>query len=592
MFRLHRGALARARASTLAAALATTLALAACGGGSPSPQSPPDGSGGPSTPSGPTAPAPAPAPERFAALGTSADSVSLDWVTPAGSARVRLQRQRADGGYDDVADLPAGPGRVVDTGLAPQTLYRYRLVARDAPTQALAEASATTSDEVAPVTAAGTPQGEPDTLTLGATGGSVASPDGHITLQLPAGALAAGTAVTTQTVSNTAPDGVGPALHVRLAAAPSAALTVRVRWDAAQDPQADGLRIGLQRPDGSWLSLPLSSVDRGTRTLQAEIPAELVPLLSVAPAAARSAAPAADTGLVIVDFTIVKYLGFKLKPAVARVAVGEGLTLVPVARVRGYDAGIGLCETLDPGIEACVIQPILETREIPLLNTKAGYDRRWYVFASEGGDATYGTIAPQGSVGARYQAPAEVPDPDTVLAALHSVNTANGRTVTIASAITIVDDVWVGSLGAVDGPSSAGTTIHADALVVWRRDRASESGATRVYRPVGDVHAWVTDDDCQVTVDPPTQPVSADPRLAVLEIDDGAGPPAYPTYRLRLVTFWNSLLHATCPKASSSTPGLSGWGWEVQGQVSGDGTRIEGQGLQEQAQITWSFNRP
>ena len=78
----------------------------------------------------------------------------------------------------------------------------------------------------------------------------------------------------------------------------------------------------------------------------------------------------------------------------------------------------------------------------------------------------------------------------------------------------------------------------------------------------------------------------------MLEIDDGAGPPAYPTYRLRLVTFWNSLLHATCPKASSSTPGLSGWGWEVQGQVSGDGTRIEGQGLQEQAQITWSFNRP
>lgn len=248
MFRLHRGALARARASTLAAALATTLALAACGGGSPSPQSPPDGSGGPSTPSGPTAPAPAPAPERFAALGTSADSVSLDWVTPAGSARVRLQRQRADGGYDDVADLPAGPGRVVDTGLAPQTLYRYRLVARDAPTQALAEASATTSDEVAPVTAAGTPQGEPDTLTLGATGGSVASPDGHITLQLPAGALAAGTAVTTQTVSNTAPDGVGPALHVRLAAAPSAALTVRVRWDAAQDPRPTACASACSAP--------------------------------------------------------------------------------------------------------------------------------------------------------------------------------------------------------------------------------------------------------------------------------------------------------------------------------------------------------
>lgn len=592
MFRLHHGALASARSSALAAALSTALTaaflLTACGGGASSPN-PSDGQGGGPSP-GPTAPAPGPAaPAQFAAMGTSADSVSLDWRTPEGSARYRLQRQRADGGFDDVADLPAGAARMVDTGLTAQTLYRYRLVAVSAPTQALAETTATTTDELPPVTPAGTPQGDAESQTLGATGGSVASADGRITLQVPAGALAADTAVTTQAVGNTAPDGMGAALHVRLAAAPTAALTVRVRWDAAQDAQADGLRIGLQRPDGSWLSLPLSAVDRGTRTLQAEIPAEVLPLLSVTPAAARTAVPAADTGIVIVDFTIVKYLGFQLKPAVARVGVGEGLTLVPVARVRGYDAGIGLCETLDPGIEACVIQPILETREIPLLNTKPGYDRRWYVFANEGGDATYGTIAPQGSAGARYQAPAQVPDPDTVLAALHSVNTATGRTVTIASAITIVDDVWVGSLSAINGPSSAGTTIHADALVVWQRDRASESGGKRVYRPVGDLHTWVTDDDCQVTVDPPTQPVSADPRLVVLEIDDSASPT---TYHLRLVTFWNSVLHATCPKASSSTPGLSGWGWEVQGQVSGDGTRIEGQGLQEQAQISWSFSRP
>lgn len=566
--------------SGLAWALAAALALAACGGGSRAPD--------PSTGGGLPGPA---APQRFAAVGTSAASVSLDWSTAAGTTRYRLQRQRSDGGYDDVADVPAGPARVVDTGLSPQTAYRYRLVAVDAPTQPLAEATTTTTDEVPPVTAAGAPEGEAHPQTVGAAGGTVASADGRIAIQVPAGAWATGTAVTTQAVSNTAPDGVGPALNLRLSAVPAAPLSVRLRWDADQDALADGLRIGLQRPDGSWLSLPLTSVDRGTRTLQAEIPAEVMPLLTLAPpaAASRGAAPAADTGLVIVDFTIVKYLGFKLKPAVARVRVGEGLTLVPVARVRGYDAGIGLCETLDPGIEACVIQPILETREIPLLNTKAGYDRRWYVFASEGGDATYGTIAPQGSVGARYQAPAEVPDPDTVLAALRSVHTATGRTVTIASAITIVDDVWVGSLSAVDGPSSAGTTIHADALVVWRRDRASESGGKRVYRPVGDLHAWVTDDDCQVTVDPPTQAVSTDPRLVVLEIDDSTHPPSY---QLRLVTFWNVMLHATCPKASTSTAGLAGWGWEAQGRVSGDGTRIEGEGLQEQAQVSWSFSRP
>lgn len=559
-----------------ALALAAALGLAACGGGRDA-----------ADPAGPSAPAPG-TPERFAAFGSSSATVSLDWAVPAGGPPVRLQRRRADGGYDDVADRPAGPGQVVDDGLAPQTAYRYRLVTRNAPQTVLAEAEATTTDEAAVVTVAGAAQGDAVTLAVAAAGGTLSTPDSGITLVLPAGALPAGTEARLQPVANTAPDGVGPALRVRLAAAPTAALTVRARYAATQDAQADVLRIALQRTDGSWLSLPPAGIDRNTRTLQALIPAELMPLLAAAPAAgARQAAPTAGTGLVIVDFTVTQYLGFKLKPAEARVTVGDTLTLVPVARVRGYDAGIGLCETLDPGIEACVIQPILETREIPLRNTRPGFERRWYVFATEGGDATYGSITPQGPVGARYQAPAEVPAPDTVLAALHSVNTATGRTVTIASSITIVDDVWVGSLSAVYGPSSAGTTIHADALVVWRRDRASESGGKRVYRPAGDLHTWVTDDDCQVTVDPPTQPVSTDPRLVALEIDDSTQPPHY---QLRLITFWNSLLHATCPKASSSTPGLSGWGWEVEGQVSGG--RIEGHGLQEQAQIAWSFARP
>lgn len=569
----------------LSCALAAALGLAACGGG--------DRTGRTDNPD-PTAPSPGPAaPDRFAAFGSSSRSVSLDWATPAGPRPYRLQRQRADGGYDDVAEVPAGPGRVMDTGLRPQTAYRYRLVAADAPAQMLAEASARTTDEDPVVTPAGASLGEPTVRTPGAAAATWSSPDGHIVLQWPDEALPADSTATTQAVSNTAPDGVGSALRVRLSALPTRPLTLRLRYDAAQDPQADMLRIGLQRPDGSWLSLPLQARDHTTRTLQAELPVEALPLLAVTPAAAtraqRNAVPAADIGLVILDFTIVKYLGFTLKPAEARVSVHDGLTLVPMARVRGYDAGIGLCETLDPGVEACVIQPILETREIPLLNGKTGYDRRWYVFAEEGGDAVHGTIAPQGSVGARYQAPAEVPAPATVLAALHSVNVQTGRTVTIASAITIVDDVWLGTLDAADGPSDAGTTIHAQAVVTWRRDRASESGTTRVYRPEGELHAWVTDDHCQVAVAPSAQAVSADPRLVVLEIDDSVSPSRY---HLRLITFWNATLHGTCPDGSSQKPGLAGWGWEVQGTVSDGGALIEGQGLQEQAHIAWSFTRP
>lgn len=61
--------------------------------------------------------------------------------------------------------------------------------------------------------------------------------------------------------------------------------------------------------------------------------------------------------------------------ASAGLAVGDALTLVPVARMRGCDAGTGLCETLDPELETHVIQPTLETREIPPHNTQPGFER-------------------------------------------------------------------------------------------------------------------------------------------------------------------------------------------------------------------------
>jgi hypothetical protein len=58
-------------------------------------------------------------------------------------------------------------------------------------------------------TAVGTPDGAPTTETIGAAGGSIASSDGALTMNIPAGALASDTDITIQPVTNTAWGGIG-----------------------------------------------------------------------------------------------------------------------------------------------------------------------------------------------------------------------------------------------------------------------------------------------------------------------------------------------------------------------------------------------
>jgi hypothetical protein len=64
------------------------------------------------------------------------------------------------------------------------------------------------------ITAMGTPIGDPVTKTIGASGGAIASPDGRLQLEIPAGALTGNTEITVQPVSNEAPGGLGSAYQL------------------------------------------------------------------------------------------------------------------------------------------------------------------------------------------------------------------------------------------------------------------------------------------------------------------------------------------------------------------------------------------
>lgn len=553
----------------LALAMAFTLALAACGG---------EGSDSPSTPTTPPATT-----TPLTAVGTSARTVSLAWAPAAGSYAV--ERRAGDTGpYTRIATVDAARGAYVDDGLAPNSSYNYRLVTADAASTPLATSSATTGDEAALITPAGTALAASTQATLGSAAANIVSPDGAITLELPAGSVGEGTTVETQAVTNTAPDGRGDALRVRLSAVPTHNATLRVRYDEADAPLADGLRIAVQRADGSWLSLPLTQIDKTTRTLVAPLPIGML-----APPSAQAQAGRArphGPGDVSVEFTVVRYLAFHLAPRQASVAVGGTLQFVPYARVRGYEVEIGICEPINDEQRACIYQPVLETRQLPFLNTKPGYTRGWYVFLQQGGSATEGTIVPSGEVGATYTAPQEVPDPETVVVSFQSTHTRTGRTVVLAAPVTITDDRWVGTISATDGPSIAGTTAINVAHVTWRRDLTAGNATTQVYRAEGTVGVTVTDDDCTVTITPSVHEVSTDRNFVSLEIDRGVTPARY---RLRLITFWNGNTFAVCPRASSSVDGLLGYGWDVQG-VLGESS-FSGHTTQETARIEWSFQR-
>lgn len=559
-------------ARALVAALALS-GLAACGGGGTDSNTP-----------SPTVPPTQGAVTGFSAVGSSATTVSLAWRPDPQAGPLAIERRTGTADPVRIAIVNGSTGAYVDSGLAPSTAYDYRLVTLTPGTAPLASARATTGDEAALATGAGLPIGVPAVTTLTAAAHQANSPDGQIRLTLPAGAVAPGTELTTQAVQNTAPDGLGQALRVRLSAVPIQAATVQVRYDEADTVLADGLRIAVQRGDGTWLSLPLTALDKTTRTLTASLPLELL-----APAQAELAASVTrphGPGDVSLDFTVVKYLAVRLMPRQASVPVDGTLRLVPFARVRGYDVTISVCEDIDETREACIITPIVEVREVPLLNTKAGYTRGWHVFLSPGGDATYGTVASTGNVGATYTAPHQVPDPRTVTVTFQSTHQRTGRTVVLASAVTITDGSWAGTLSSVDGPSIAGTTVMVNGNVSWRLDPEASTAATLVYRPLGTLTVTITDDNCTAHVTPATAPVTTNPLFGALEIDVGTTPQRY---RLRLVTFWDATITGSCPEGSATLPTLAGYGWEGEGVL--EGNTFSASFMQEQAQVGWRFDR-
>jgi hypothetical protein len=554
-------------------ALAAAAALlSACGGGAridegPGPVAQPD-------------PSPPSATLRITALGGSTDTVALGWAPLPGAGGFSIQREQAPGDWLTLAELPPESRDFIDQGLGAGQTYRYRVLARNTG-QLLASAEATTPNQAAPTTAPGQLLGELARVVVGAPGGRVASADGRVVVEVPAGAFAAATDVVLHATTNTAPDGRGDGIELSLATTPAKPLQLTLARGAASGPgssagpadAADGLRVALQRGDGSWLALPTA-----VRTPQALTVALPLSAFTASPGAAGStgalgasplaAAPPARTRLGL-------YVDAYLKPASARLAAGAHRELVPYARTLQLEVDCG-----DTG-DLCVPSPVLTPTEQPLRNDKAGYTRQWYVEGLPGGSTAVGQTATQVDVGAMYIAPNRTPSTNPVTVTFVSQNVKTGRTLALSAQIEVVEPRWTGTLrGQLGGGDDLAFGMSAEAVWTLAPGTALDS-----FTATGTQSIHVININCTATASPSGTALPP----GALQIDRSTSPP---TYTLDVGSLWDTVITGTCPgqPGQASVPMKVPGRLQVTGTVTGNGTRIEGRATLGGIDWDWALN--
>ncbi|MEZ4220484.1 MAG: hypothetical protein R3B13_06090 [Polyangiaceae bacterium] len=235
------------------------------------------------------------------------------------------------------------------------------------------------------VTSVGEPNGSPASGVIGPAGGKLQSPDGLLTLTVPAGALAADTTLTIQPITNFAPGGIGSAYRLgpegQTFAAP-VTLTHTYSDSDVVGSAAEALGIAFQTSDGHWQWETSSSVDLGAKTT-------------------------AVSTTHFSDWSMVK--GFQLLPSAAKIAVSDS---IPLRVVFCYVPEGGFSQK--PGVsEEDLVRPGYDCdntdEEIAQVVTAAKLGS-WMVNGVTGGNAASGTITSIGKQSARYDAPTVKPD--------------------------------------------------------------------------------------------------------------------------------------------------------------------------------------
>lgn len=267
-----------------------------------------------------------------------------------------------------------------------------------------------TKDPVAPTpgkepvtpfpTSIGQPLGSAVSKAIGSAGGTLSSPDGRVTLTIPAGALAANTTISIQPIENTAPNGIGSSYDFlpngQQFAKP---ITVTLRYTEAEMTGTDPglLAFGYQNSQNAWAGKTGLQVDKAAHTVSAQI---------------RHFSRWAF------------YAMFRLDPTESTLQTGENLALRAVKLPYSEDP-----DSFDPQE---VLKVLGQPKPVPAADLS-----NWLV-NGQGGTASSaaGWLTDNGEGSKLYHAPSQVPAVNPVAVSC-TVNTGQGS-VTLVSNITVV----------------------------------------------------------------------------------------------------------------------------------------------------------
>ncbi|SDC58603.1 hypothetical protein [Niabella drilacis] len=274
------------------------------------------------------------------------------------------------------------------------------------------------------VTSKGMPTGSVYTQQVGAAGGNVQSPDGKISIDIPAGALSANTAIGIQPITNEAPMGAGNAYRLTPEGAVFARpVTITIKYGGDMKP---GLSwIVTQKADGSWLGDRNTQTDETTKTLSVKTTH-------------------------FSDWGTGKLIDFRLAPKNTVLKVKGQVQLYVNGFKKMEPAGDDELVPLAPlykknaDDDALAPLPVLLAEKMEQLNNYKLDFKEWRLSGQ-------GNLKPAGSR-ATYTAPDKIPSPNPVTVSVNINATNNGKTtkLILLSNIKIVDaDLYL--LLTVDG---------------------------------------------------------------------------------------------------------------------------------------------
>lgn len=270
--------------------------------------------------------------------------------------------------------------------------------------------------------AKGDPSGTATTQQVDGMGGSVTSADGRLTLDIPAGALAAATSIGVQPITNTSPNGIGLAYRLEPEGTTFAVpVTLTFHLSTAEALGIASTFVVTQYPDGLWYSLPNQQRDANAQTVS------------------MSASHFSDWSLAE---TVL------LTPRKARVKTSSGAHFVATIISLSADRDL----LVNPIKEEAL--PIPETLDKQINGTKI-----WSVNSIEGGNTTIGQIRDPGSL----TAPNTVPTPATVTVSV-TVELGTTKIIAPAEAEYYQQELWTGNtdITEIDGTQIQANVTFAD----------------------------------------------------------------------------------------------------------------------------------